>query len=292
VFETIRHDLLDARMEDKSHAGRAVEGEPTVMDRRLPAAVLLATAPAAGLLAQEHPFLFSLSTAPAAERSVLVHYDAGVAERGATPLGPEGFEQQVGFQAALGPRWMLAGRAAFNFDRGRSAQSSQQVEVLRRLRVATGRGFELAAGAGYLRDWTGTDVLLARVVVGHRSGASRLHANARFEKPLGAGRDPVDVIVSLGWARRLAPSWAAGVEAIGEDLEGFWEEEEAEGGARLLVGPAVRYAPPGKPFSVLLAGGPIVQATRSGQAGSADRALSRAGRSGGFAVRAALTYAF
>lgn len=262
------------------------------MDRRLPAAVLLSAAPAAGLLAQERPFLFSVSTAPAAERSVLLHYDAGLAERGATPLGPEGFEQQVGFQAALGRRWTIVGRAAFHFDRGRSAQSSQQVEVLRRLGAATSRGFELAAGAGYLREWTGTDVLLARVVAGHRFGSSRLHANARFEKPLGAGRDPVDVIVSVGWAHRIAPAWAAGVEAIGEDLEGFWEKEEAEGGARLLVGPAVRFAPAGQSFSVLLAGGPIVQATRSGQAGAADRALSRAGRSGGFAVRAALTYAF
>ena len=37
-----------------------------------------------------------------------------------------------------------------------------------------------------------------------------------------------------------------GVEAIGEDLEGFWEEEEAEGGARLLMGPSLRISPAGR----------------------------------------------
>ena len=36
-------------------------------------------------------------------------------------------------------------------------------------------------------------------------------------------------------------------EVIGEDLEGFWEAEGAEGGARLLVGPSIRLAPgPGR----------------------------------------------
>jgi hypothetical protein len=53
------------------------------------------------------------------------------------------------------------------------------------------------------------------------------------------------------------------VEVLGEDLEGFWEPEEAEGGARLFVGPSVRLAPPQRRWQVSLAAGPVIRASRS-----------------------------
>ena len=36
----------------------------------------------------------------------------------------------------------------------------------------------------------------------------------------------------------LTPTTQIGLELLGEDLEGLWEREEAEGGARLLAGPS------------------------------------------------------
>src|SRR5437660_8013593 len=56
-------------------------------------------------------------------------------------------------------------------------------------------------------------------------------------------RDALDLITSVGWARKLSRGMSLGVEAIGEDLEGFWKAEEREGGARLLAGPGLHISP-------------------------------------------------
>jgi len=83
-----------------------------------------------------------------------------------------------------------------------------------------------------------------------------------------------------------------GIEAIGEDLEGFWEAGEAEGGARLLVGPSLRVTPRGHPWHLSVAGGPVVHATRSSRAGDVVRALPASTGRNGYAVRASLGYVF
>jgi hypothetical protein len=54
-----------------------------------------------------------------------------------------------------------------------------------------------------------------------------------------------------------------GFEALGEDLEGFWEKEEAEGGAKVLVGPSVNLLPNNSRFSFSFSGGPVLYATKS-----------------------------
>jgi hypothetical protein len=90
----------------------------------------------------------------------------------------------------------------------------------------------------------------------------------------------------------VLPSFHAGVELIGEDLEGFWEEEEAEGGARLLIGPSLRIAPPAKRWQVSVAGGPIVHATRSNRASEATRGLPSSSGNAGYAIRTAFAYRF
>jgi len=42
---------------------------------------------------------------------------------------------------------------------------------------------------------------------------------------------PPQRITSVGWARKLPHGVSLGIEAIGKDLEGFWDSKEAEGGA-------------------------------------------------------------
>jgi hypothetical protein len=82
-----------------------------------------------------------------------------------------------------------------------------------------------------------------------------------------------------------------GLELIGEDLEGFWEQDEAEGGARLLAGPSIRIAPRSQRWQASIAGGPVVHATRSSVRSGATRSLP-VGNRDGYAVRASLTYGF
>ena len=97
---------------------------------------------------------------------------------------------------------------------------------------------------------------------------------------------------SIGWAARVTPSWAFGVEAIGEDLEGFWDPEEAEGGARLLVGPSMHIAPPQKRWQLPLAGGPTFHPTTSGRTSVALRDLPAITAAHGYALRTTFAYRF
>jgi hypothetical protein len=150
----------------------------------------------------------------------------------------------------------------------------------------------LAVGLGMRHEINGVNVLLGRVAAGRSFSAWRLDGNALFERPYAVGRDSVDLITSFGVARRLLPALYTGVELIGEDLEGFWEVEEAEGGARVLIGPSIRLAPPNKRWQVSAAGGPVIHATRSGRMSDATRGLPNSVSGNGYAVRAALTYGF
>jgi hypothetical protein len=59
---------------------------------------------------------------------------------------------------------------------------------------------------------------------------------------------------------QLAGASTLGVDAVGSDLEGFFDSDEAEGGATVLIGPtlAVRFS---DRWRLLLGGGPVVRAT-------------------------------
>jgi hypothetical protein len=94
-----------------------------------------------------------------------------------------------------------------------------------------------------LHEAEGVNVLLARVIAGRNTDASRLFGNLVFQKPMSSERDAVDLVTSVGWARKLTHGVSLGVEAVGEDLEGFWDPQEAEGGARLLADPSLHISP-------------------------------------------------
>ena len=113
--------------------------------------------------------------------------------------------------------------------------------------------------------------------------------NVRFEHALTAGRDGVDVITSVGWAQRVTRAVSIGAEAMGEDIEGFWEKGEAEGGARVFAGPALHVAPPGSKLQVSLVGGPMIHGTRNNNSSDAPRALAG---SRAYAARASVAYSF
>ena len=70
-------------------------------------------------------------------------------------------------------------------------------------------------------------------------------------------------ITSLGIHYRFTGNLYGGMEAIGEDLEGLWEEDEAEGGAKIMLGPSLNLAPSHSYFSFSLSGGPVMYVTRS-----------------------------
>jgi len=240
--------------------------------------------------AQDRPFLFSVSTATTdpAKTAIRVDFDIGAGERAFQSDTGNQPEQRVGIHASRG-RFTILGRVGL-VSAGSAYQSSQSGELLVSLLSPARRTLTVAAGGGVLHEAGGTNVLLARVVGARETELWRLHGNAVFQKPLAADRDAIDLITSFGWAWRLTSSMALGVEGIGEDLEGFWGAQEAEGGARLLVGPSVHVAPAGRKWQLTATGGPAFHPSNTGRASGALRDLPPSNRRVGYAVKAGLTY--
>jgi len=269
---------------------RPRRGAPRIAVVRAVATALVALASAASARAQVQPFVFTVTTLPAADGSRLgVRYDAGYAERTAPVFGYDGLEQRLAAQAALGAGLTLVAEAGVGVGGDGGTGSVLEAELLKDL-IAAPSGLRLALGGGARREWSGSPTLLARASLGFAGERSLLFGNLRLEKPFEAGRDAVDLITSLGWNYRVGGALQLGVEALGEDLEGLWDAEEAEGGARLFVGPSLHWAPPGRKLQASLAGGPIVRATRSPRTSDAPRPLGASGN--GWSVRASLGWAF
>jgi hypothetical protein len=263
-----------------------------VSSGRARAAVLALALLAAGAgpaAAQGWPFMFTVTTESGGpETSWTAHYEGGYAERAPDPFAFDGMEHRLGVQGRLGHGLTLRGQAGLGIADDRSARTTEEIEVLKDLRAPT-RGVGLALGLGVRREWRGATVLLGRIAAGHSFRHSSLFGNLRFERPLAPGRDAIDLLTTLGWRRRFG-AVHVGVEAVGEDLEGFWEAEEAEGGAKLFVGPSLQLAPAGRAWSATVCGGPILYATRSGRASPADRPLESTGN--GYTMRFAVSYSF
>lgn len=248
-------------------------------------AFLAAAAPAA---AQERPFLFSVSTTQDAKPAVRFDYDVGIGERTFQSDVANQPEQRIGLQASY-ERLTLLARVGLA-DVGSSYQSSQSAELFYSM-LGAGRPFMLAAGGGVLHEPDGVNVLLARVVAGRDADAWRVDGNLLFQKPLSSTRDAVDLITSIGWARKLSRGVSLGVEAIGEDLEGFWDSQEAEGGARLLVGPSLHISPPRRRWQFIATGGPLFHPSDTGRSSGAFRDLPPDTRRASYAFKASLSIA-
>lgn len=258
---------------------------------RLAVAVALGLAAAAGpARAQVRPFVFTVTTeAPSAAERWSVQYEAGYAERTATPFGYDGVEQRARVQGGLRHGFTVLGQLGLGVGDGGVTNSTQEVEVLKDVVGATAP-VQLAGGLGLRREWDGGTVLTGRVAFGRAFDRASLFGNVRLEKPLARDRDAVDLVTSAGWMHEVGRGVHAGVEAVGEDLEGFWEADEAEGGAKLFVGPSVHLAPAGRRFYASVCGGPILYATRSGRTSAALRPLGASGN--GFSLRLAMGYRF
>jgi hypothetical protein len=173
---------------------------------------------------------------------------------------------------------------------GSAYQSTQSGEALVSL-LDPSRAM-LSIGGGVLHEAGGTNVLLARLVGGKDGERWRMAGNLIFQKPLSGERDAVDLITTFGWSRRLTPAVSLGVETVAEDLEGFWDPFEAEGGARILVGPSLHVSPPGRKWQLTATGGPSVHPNHTGRSSGAVRDLPQTTGGVGYAVKAALAYRF
>lgn len=209
-------------------------------------------------------FLFSETTLTPEDLSWSLDYSTSYGERVAGPFGYEGIGQQLGIKGYLGKRMTLFANAALGIPHNDNVSSAQQAEIIRDfIGGKTKQGLRLGAGLGVSRDYSNVKSLLSRVTVSYDAPRWRAGGNILFEKAFAQNRDKIDVITSLGVHYRLLGSLYGGIETVGEDLEGFWDKEEAEGGAKLLVGPSLNMTTNNSRISFSISGGPVIYATRN-----------------------------
>ncbi|MBN2616184.1 MAG: hypothetical protein JXR71_10880 [Bacteroidales bacterium] len=212
------------------------------------------------------PFSFSTTTLTPQDLPWSLAYAGSYGQQVSGPFGYDGVEQQVSVMGYLGGRFTLLAHAGLGFPRGNIINSAQQVEVIRNF--IGGKkygGFRLGIGLGANHDYSNVISALGRVVISYDQPRLKIAGNLLFEKAFAADRDKIDIITSLGVQYRITTAFYAGLEAVGEDLEGLWNPQEAEGGARILVGPSLNLVPNKSRFSFSLSGGPVMYATRSAE---------------------------
>ncbi|MFD2286672.1 hypothetical protein GJU39_18895 [Pedobacter petrophilus] len=238
------------------------------------------------------PFLFSVNTLTADDQKWNVHYSGSYAERAAGQFGYNGLGQQFGLKGYLGNRFTLYATASIGFANGRGTSSAQQAEVIRDLIGGkTATGFRLGAGLGLSRDWSNVGSAISRITTSFDQQNWRLLGNLRFEKAFDKTRDKLDFISAIGFQHRITGGWYLGFEAIGQDLEGFWEKDEAEGGAKVMIGPSMNLSPNHSRLSFSLSGGPVFYATRSTVIPSeAIREIGSVASGNGYTIRALVNF--
>ena len=215
-------------------------------------------------LTQSQPFLYSINALNPAARHWSLNYSGGYGQYTVTPLGFDGVNQNIAVKGYLGARFTLLTTMGVGFGSNGNTQTYQQAEVFKDF--IGGRnptGFRFGTSLGVIREFSDDLVVLSRFNAAYENPSWKFAANARVEKAFAADRDAFDVISSFGVLRRINGQLFGGVEAVGQDLEGLWETDEAEGGAKVLIGPSLNYVPIGSRLSFSLNAGPILYVTHS-----------------------------
>lgn len=210
------------------------------------------------------PFLFSISTLTPENSKWNLDYSGSYGERVVSPFGFDGVSQQIAVNGYLGKRFTLYANAAVGFPKEDEISSAFQAEIIRDLFGGKKNlGLRVGAGLGVRNDFTNVNSMLGRATISYVALKWKAGGNLLFEKAFASDRDAIDIITSIGFHYRFINSLYGGVEAIGEDLEGLWDKEEAEGGAKVMVGPSLNLAPKNSRFSFSLSGGPVIYATQN-----------------------------
>lgn len=100
---------------------------------------------------------------------------------------------------------------------------------------------DLHLGVGYLYDYRGDNVPRVRAALGRSFGRFDMLLGGVIELPTGANRDEADVMLSLAGSYSVTDWYRQGLEFCAEDVEGLWDPQESEGGAKFLLGPTAYF---------------------------------------------------
>jgi hypothetical protein len=209
--------------------------------------------------AQAPPLVFTMGPPERTPSKTILQTSAVVEERGLALWGGTAADFGVGV-ALSGPQWTIRSITSMTTlpfgSYGRP--TFQQIEIVRP--VFAGRSITVAGGGGIRQEWDGTRVLIGRVLAGSDVARGRLQGSLVLERAVSSPRrhDAADVVTTLGWSRPIGDRISVGVEGIGQDIEGLWNRAEVDGGAKLLVGPAVHIQSRSRDWAASLTAGPVM----------------------------------
>jgi len=241
-------------------------------------------------LAQEPQFLFTVAPPEVNVLRPTVRASAAVEER-ALQLW-SGADSDFGIASALStPRWTVRSVTSL---RSPSVSSQprptfQQVEIIRGAFSDGSRS--LAFGGGIRQEWSGTQVLIGRVLAGSDFLNGRLQGSLVMERASSSPskHDAADLVTTAGWLRSSTGPISVGLESIGQDLEGFWDPAERDGGAKLLIGPSLHIQSHDGVWLANLTAGPVIRSKPATVPSDVSSAANPVGRSLGVFVSGSWT---
>ncbi|NOZ01588.1 MAG: hypothetical protein GXP54_06835, partial [Deltaproteobacteria bacterium] len=157
---------------------------------------------------------------------------------------PKGIEQglRVRFQPLERLGIEAFGGMVIDSSNGDYRGAAGSIEIIGRVLQQERHYINMDLGAGYIYDYRGDHVPRVRLTLGRSFDALDISLSGLVEIPVGsAGRDEVDVMTSFALSYGFFDWYRLGLEIAGEDLEGFFDPDEAEGGAKLLFGPTMSF---------------------------------------------------
>jgi len=178
------------------------------------------------------------------DMSVSLMYELGYGSRESRNFSQEGIEN--GLRARFQP-WSFLGIEGFggivvDGDGGGYKSEAASIDIIARPLSQDRYYVNLDLGAGYIYDYRNDHIPRIRLAIGHSFNRLDLSLSGLLEVPVGsAGRDEADIMTALALSYAFADEFRGGLEVAGEDLEGLFESEEAEGGAKILFGPTADF---------------------------------------------------
>ena len=191
----------------------------------------------AALGASEQPYLYQRS-AFGADGLERVEIDGAFGSRDAALFGEAGYEQGMRLCYGVGSRLTVELWGGSLLHAGERERVAGAVELLAGVLDEPEAPIRLSLGVGVARDFRDATVVRLRGIATRGLGSSELSLNGLAEIPLGADRDRVDLMVGGAYMTSLRPGLRLGAELLTRDIEGLWDPNEAEGGARLAFGPS------------------------------------------------------
>jgi len=178
------------------------------------------------------------------DMSVSLMYELGYGSRESRNFSQEGIEN--GLRARFQP-WSFLGIEGFggivlDSDGGGYRSEAASIDVIARPLNQEQHYVNVDLGAGYIYDYRNDNIPRVRLSIGRSFNKLDLSLSGLLEIPVGAsGRDEADIMTALAMSYAFARQFRGGLELAGEDLEGLFESEEAEGGAKILFGPTANF---------------------------------------------------